>query len=70
LYKTRIKKITEKLFENNIDGFVVNKPENQYYISGFSGEGLIIITGSEKIILLPIPDILNKQRTKHRVSKS
>jgi Xaa-Pro aminopeptidase len=51
LYKTRIKKITEKLFENNIDGFVVNKPENQYYISGFSGEGLIIITGRKNYII-------------------
>jgi Xaa-Pro aminopeptidase len=41
----------EKILENNIDGFVVNKPENQYYISGFSGEGVIIITGNKNYII-------------------
>lgn len=37
--------------ENNIEGLVVNKPENQYYISGFSGEGITIITGHKNYII-------------------
>ncbi len=48
---TRVKKLVEKFMENNIDGFIVSKPENQYYLSSFSGEGLTIITGNKNYII-------------------
>ena len=51
MYKARIKKLTRKLMEDNVEGLVVNKPENQYYISGFSGEGITIITRHKNYII-------------------
>ena len=41
----------DKLLKKGINGFIITKPENLYYISGFTGEGLIIITGHENYIL-------------------
>jgi len=49
LTQVRIKNLTERLFENDINGLIVSKPENIYYLSGFSGEGLAIITGQKKL---------------------
>lgn len=51
MIQARIKHLMEKLFENNIDGLIVNKPENIFYITGFSGEGLTIITGQQNFII-------------------
>ena len=49
--QVRIKNLTERLFENDINGLIVSKPENIYYLSGFSGEGLAIITGQKNYII-------------------
>lgn len=51
MHKNRLKKISEKLAKNNIDVFIISKPENQYYISGFSGEGLTILTRYKNYII-------------------
>ena len=51
LHKKRREKLMDKLLKKDINGFIITKPENQYYISGFTGEGLIIITGHENYIL-------------------
>ena len=51
LHKTRIEKLIDKLSKKDIHGFIITKPENQYYISGFSGEGMTIITGRDNYIL-------------------
>lgn len=51
MFKPRIKKLLRELLKNNIDGFVVSKPENQYYISGFTGEGLTIITEQKNYVI-------------------
>jgi len=51
LNKVRIKNLEEKLIENNINGFIVSKPENIFYLTGFSGEGIAIITGQKNHII-------------------
>lgn len=38
-------------YQKNIDGLIISKPENQYYISGFSGEGLTIVTDYQNYII-------------------
>lgn len=39
------------LLKKNINGFIVSKQENLYYITGYSGEGLAIITGQRNYII-------------------
>jgi len=51
LIRTRIKKLTEELLRNNIKGLIVTKPENIYYLTGFSGEGLALITDQKNYII-------------------
>lgn len=41
---TRVKKLIQCLSEKNLDGFLVTKPVNVFYLSGFSGEGALLIT--------------------------
>ena len=50
MFQVRINKLREKLSEYTLDGLIVSKSENIYYTTGFSGEGLAIITGQNYII--------------------
>lgn len=65
MFQARIKNLTDKLFENNINGLIVSKPENLYYITGFSGEGLTIITGQNNYI---ITDFRYTEQAKHEAT--
>jgi Xaa-Pro aminopeptidase len=45
MYGERLSKLRKKLDDGNLDGIIVSKPENLFYMSGFTGgEGVIIIT--------------------------
>jgi len=52
LIKERLKKFREKIFRENkeIEGFLVINLKNLYYLSGFDGEGSLIITKSENLL--------------------
>lgn len=44
---------TLRLFmhDRGLDGFILSKPENQFYISGYNGEGITLITDRKAIII-------------------
>ncbi|TYP51625.1 M24 family metallopeptidase [Thermosediminibacter litoriperuensis] len=46
----RISSLRRKLSEKDLDGILVSRPENQYYVSGFDGEGFLVVT-SERALL-------------------
>lgn len=52
LIKERLKKFRENIFRENIEieGFLVTNLKNIYYLSGFDGEGLLIITKGENLL--------------------
>lgn len=52
MYKNRIQKLRDTIIENGIEGIIIGKRENRFYMSGFSGsEGVAVIT-SDKAILI------------------
>ncbi|MGI6425562.1 MAG: M24 family metallopeptidase [Tepidanaerobacteraceae bacterium] len=51
MYKSRILKLMGLLEKIDINSFIITRPENQYYISGFTGEGLTIITSNKSFII-------------------
>jgi len=52
LYDLRIQKLRAKMEDKGIEGVVISKQENRYYISGFTGsDGLAIITKNKAIIV-------------------
>ncbi|HHY42016.1 MAG TPA: aminopeptidase P family protein [Thermoanaerobacterales bacterium] len=65
MFQVRVNNLAKKLSENNLEGLIVSKPENIYYISGFSGEGIAIITGSQNYI---ITDFRYSEQAKHETS--
>ncbi|MCG0274970.1 MAG: Xaa-Pro peptidase family protein [Thermosediminibacteraceae bacterium] len=46
----RINRLKQKLIEKGLDAVLVNKPENQYYLTGFDGEGFLAITTQRSIL--------------------
>lgn len=47
----RIRKLRQKLIEQEIDGILVSQPENRYYLSGFDGSaGFLLITPQNTIL--------------------
>jgi Xaa-Pro aminopeptidase len=65
LIQARIKKLREKLLNHSIKGLIVSKPENIYYLSAFSGEGLTIITDEVNYI---ITDFRYVEQAKHETT--
>lgn len=52
IYINRLNVLRCKIAEKKIDCFLVSKPENQYYISGFTGgEGILIVTQQEAVLV-------------------
>lgn len=49
--ETRLNKIRKAMQENGWQGFLVSKPENVFYLSGFTGEGVLLIGETEMVIL-------------------
>lgn len=48
----RLARLREFITQNQLDGVIVNKPENRMYFSGFTGSsGLLLITGGEALLL-------------------
>lgn len=43
LLKIRLEKLKSKMKEKNLDAIFISKPENMFYISGFTGEGFVIV---------------------------
>lgn len=48
--QSRICNLRKKLIDKGFDAILVVKPENQYYLSGFDGEGFLVI-GKERAII-------------------
>ncbi len=49
--KNRIKRLVEKLGENNIEGIFISQPENRRYLSGFNGSaGFLFITAKDNVL--------------------
>ncbi len=47
----RINKLRTKMKEMNLDGVFVAKPENRFYLSGFTGSaGYVVITQKKSIL--------------------
>ena len=65
MIQARIKKLREKLLNHSIKGLIVSKPENIYYLSAFSGEGLTIITDEVNYI---ITDFRYVEQAKHETT--
>jgi Xaa-Pro aminopeptidase len=53
-YAQRVNNLRQKMEANGLDGFLVSKPENLYYLSGFTGEGLLVLT-AKKLYLVTDP---------------
>lgn len=48
----RLERLRVSLAERGLDGIVIHKPENQAYVSGFTGgEGLLLITAARAILI-------------------
>jgi len=50
MYSSRIENLRQKLTDRGFDAILVVKPENQYYLSGFDGEGFLLIGEDRHII--------------------
>ncbi|ADL08080.1 M24 family metallopeptidase [Thermosediminibacter oceani] len=46
----RISKLRRNLSEKDLDGILVSKPENIFYISGFDGEGFLVVTRERALL--------------------
>lgn len=42
-YEKRLKNVREKLIQSDIEAFLVLKPENIFYMCGFTGEGFLVV---------------------------
>lgn len=51
IYKNRIKKLRERLKENDLDAMIISSAENRYYISGFNAEDSQINESSGVLII-------------------
>ncbi|MGM0471572.1 MAG: M24 family metallopeptidase [Bacillota bacterium] len=50
--RERIAKLRAKLEEENLDGLLVNNPQNRYYLSGFTGTaGTLLISRKEAVLI-------------------
>lgn len=50
--ETRLQLLRKKLATNNVEAFLISKPENYRYLSGFTGSsGILIITSDQAILL-------------------
>ena len=48
----RVQKLRQKLHEEGVDAILVTRPENQRYLSGFTGgDGALVITQSDALLL-------------------
>lgn len=47
----RIQKLRQKLPERGIDAILISQPENRRYLSGFIGEGYLLITPQDTVLM-------------------
>jgi len=47
----RIQKIRQKIKERGLDALLISQDENRYYLSGFNGEGYLLITASDAVLM-------------------
>lgn len=57
----RLQNLKELMREKNIEAFVIYKPVNVTYITGFTGDDSVAFVTHDRAILLQMEDILNKQ---------
>lgn len=48
---TRIQKIRQKMTERGLDALLISQDENRYYLSGFNGEGYLLITTQDAVLM-------------------
>lgn len=66
----KIEKVRHLLEEKQLDAVVILSPYNRRYLSGFTGSSAGLIITKEKVYLLQISDIWNKQRNRRNLLKS
>lgn len=49
--KTRLSSLLELMAREGLDGFLVTDPANIYYLSGFTGEGTLLITEGKRYLV-------------------
>jgi Xaa-Pro aminopeptidase len=47
----RIQKLREKIKGRGLDALLISQNENRYYLSGFNGEGYLLITGQDTVLM-------------------
>lgn len=52
MFEDRVKKVKERLLKENIDGFLVTRPENKRYLTNFSGSTSWVVISQERCLIL------------------
>ncbi len=52
MYKSRIKRLRELMRQKAIKSFLITKPENRYYLTGFTGTNGSVLLTQEEIMLI------------------
>jgi Xaa-Pro aminopeptidase len=53
LHKCRLDKVRNRLEKAQLDGLLITKPENMYYVSGFTGsEGAVVLTTNKAYLVV------------------
>ena len=48
---TRIHKIRQKMQERGLDALLISQDENRYYLSGFNGEGYLLLMAQDAVLM-------------------
>jgi Xaa-Pro aminopeptidase len=47
----RIQKLRQKMAERGLDALLISQNENRYYLSGFNGEGYLLVTAQDTVLM-------------------
>jgi len=61
----RVQKLREKLPGRGIDAILISQQENRYYLSGFTGEGYLLITSQDTVLMT---DFRYTEQAEHEAS--
>lgn len=61
----RIQKVRQKMTERGLDALLISQNENRYYLSGFNGEGYLLITAQDTVLMT---DFRYTEQAEHEAS--
>lgn len=62
----RIQKVREKMTERALDALLISQDENRYYLSGFNGEGYLLLTAQDAVLMT---DFRYTEQAEHEASE-